>query len=103
MDVNFTIYCIGDRDGKKEKMHQKKAKRNLSILIFFSYNKLGHSQDVKKNLKTLALLGTEKTVTKNKLERKKIGQTKGMISRRLILFLHHTTSHTQHLYQISKS
>ena len=33
-DTNFPMYYIGVRDGKKEKL-KKKAKINLSILIFF--------------------------------------------------------------------
>ena len=42
-------------------------------------------------------------MTEIQLERKNNGQIKGKISRRrLILFLHNTTSHTQHLYQIKK-
>ena len=77
------MYYIGVRDGKKEKW-KKKAKINLSILIFFPTIHLA-TLKVYKNLKTLALIEAEKSVTEILLERKKNGQINRMIHRRRLI------------------
>ena len=80
------MYCIGVRDGKR----RQKLITALSRCI--------------QNLKTLAIIGAENSVTKRFIGEKENGQIKGMISSSMLfLFLHNTTSHTKHLYQISKS
>ena len=57
------------------------------------------------NLKTLALIESEKYVTENLLgDQKKKWTNKGNDKQQHAdSLLHNTTSHTQHLYQISKS
>ena len=57
------------------------------------------------NLKTLALIEAEKYVTENLLgDQKKKWTNKGNDKQQHAdSLLHNTTSHTQHLYQISKS
>ena len=77
------MYYIGVRDGKKEKW-KKKAKINLSILIFFPQYTWPCSRCIQ-NLKTLALIEAIKSVTEIFIGEKE-KWTKGMISRwRLIL------------------
>ena len=61
-DTNFPMYYIGVRDGKKEKW-KKKAKINLSILIFFPTIYLA-TQGVYK-IWRLALIEAEKSVTES--------------------------------------
>ena len=76
---------------------------NLSFVfcpsIYFS------TLNVYKNLKTLALKGAKKFVTENLLGEKKNGQIRGMNAKQQHAdsLLQNTTSHTQYLYQISKS
>ena len=55
------MYYIGVRDGKKENW-KKKAKINLSILVFFPTIYLA---TLKVYLKALALIGAEKSLTEN--------------------------------------
>ena len=56
------------------------------------------------NLKTLALIEAEKFVTENLLGEKEKWINKGNDKQQHAdSLLHNTTSHTEHLYQISKS
>ena len=56
------------------------------------------------NLKTLALIEAKKFVTENLLEEKEKWTNKGIDKQQHAdSLLYNTTSHTQHLYQISKS
>ena len=73
--------------GQKEKIEnlKKEGKMRISILIFiytihFAYLK------VYTNLKTLAQIGAEKSVTEISLKRKKNEQIKGLISNMWLLF-----------------
>ena len=82
---------------------KKKAKINLSILIFFPKYTWPLSRCIQ-NLVTLALIEAEKSVTEifigEKEKRTKNGNDKQEEADSL---LHNTTSYTQHLYQVSKS
>ena len=62
-DTNFSMYYIGARDGKREKW-KKMVKIKLSILNFCPTIYLALSMCVR-NLKTLALIEAEKSVTEN--------------------------------------
>ena len=79
--------------GKKKKSHH---------LGFLLHNIMQHCQSVYKNLKTLALIAGEKSVMdfyeKDKWANKENDKHEDADS-----LLHNTTSHTQCLYQISKS
>ena len=56
------------------------------------------------NLKTLAVIGAENSVTKSFIGEKEKWTNKGNDKQQHAdSLLHNTTSHTQHLYQISKS
>ena len=96
------MYYIGVRDGKKEKWKEN-VKINLSILVFHPTIYLA-TLKVYKNLKTLALIEAEKSVTENLIREKEKWTNKGNGKQQEAdSLLHDTTSHTQHLYQISKS
>ena len=55
------------------------------------------------NLKTLAVIGAENSVTKSFIAEKEKWTNKGNKQQHDDSLLHNTTSYTQHLYQISKS
>ena len=84
------MYYIGVRDGKKE----KEGKINLSSFVSAPQYTWPLSMCIQ-NLKTLALKEDEKFVTENLFGDKEKLRNKGND--------HNTTSHIQHLYQISKS
>ena len=89
------MYYIRVRDRKKE----KQGKINLSFVFLF-HNTL----NIYTNLKTLALIEAKKFVTENLLGEKEKRTNKEIAKQeKADSFLHNTTSHTQHLYQISKS
>ena len=57
-----------------------------------------------RNLKTLALIEAEKSVTENLISEKEKWTNKGNDKQEeAYSLLHNATSHTQHLYQVSKS
>ena len=83
-----------------EKKRKKKANKSQQF-CFLSHNILSHSQ--LQNLKILALKD-EKLVAENLLGEKEKWTNKGNDKQQhAASLLHNTTSHTQHLYQISKS
>ena len=84
------MYYIGVRDGKRERKQTK--------------SQFGHTQCVYENLKTLVLIEAKKFITINVLGEKEKWTNKGNDKQQHVdSLLHNTTSHTQHLYQISKS
>ena len=92
------MYYIGVRDGKKGKRRQ-----NKSQFCFLSHNILGHSHCVYKICR-LALIEAKKFVTENLLgEKEKWTNKANDKQQHADSLFHNTTSHTQHLYQISKS
>ena len=98
------MYYIGMRDGKKEKW-KKMVKINLSILVFCPTIYLAWPLSMCiRNLKTLALIEAEKSVIENLIGEKEKWTNKGNGKHpEADSLLHNATSHTQHLYQISKS
>ena len=95
------MYYMGVRDGKMRKV----VKINLSILVFCSIIYLAWplSRCIR-NLKTLALIEAEKFVIENLIGEKEKWTNKGNGKQQEAdSLLHNATSHTQHLYQISKS
>ena len=96
------MYYIGVRDGKKQNW-KRKAKLNLSLLIFFPTIYLA-TLKVYTKLKTLALIEAEKSVTEIFIgEEEKWTNNGNEKQEQADSLLHNTTSYTQHLYQISKS
>ena len=96
------MYYIGVRDGKTEK---KMVKIYLSILVFCPtiYLAWPLSRCIR-NLKTLVLIEAEKSVIENLIGEKEKWTNKGNGKHQEAdSLLHNATSHTQHLYQISKS
>ena len=86
-----------------ERWKKGEIRQNKSEFCFLSHNILGHSQGVR-NLKTLALIEAKKSVTENLIGEKEKWTNKGNGKHQdTDSLLHNTTSHTQHLYQISKS
>ena len=92
-DANFPMYYIGVRDEKRK----KKVKINLSTLFFFPSIYLA-TLKVYTNLKTLALIETEKSVTENSIGEKVKCINKGKDkAQEAVSLLHKTTCHTQYL------
>ena len=88
---------------EKRKIGIRRMKLNLSILGFFPQYTSQLSKCIQ-NLKTLALIQAEKSVTENLIGEKENLTTKGTDKQQEADSLeHNTTSHTQHLYRISKS
>ena len=82
---------------------KKKAKINYRILVFFPTIYLALSRCIQ-IFKTLAVIGAENSVMKSFIEEKEKWPNKGNDKQQNAdSLLHNTTSHTQHLYQISKS
>ena len=78
-------------------------RKNLSSFVFCPTTYLA-TLKVYTNLKTLALIEDEKFVTENLLGEKEKWTNKGNDKQQHAgSLLQNTTSHTQHLYQISKS
>ena len=90
-DTTFPVHYTGVRDGNRKK-RSKEGKRNFSIVVFF----------YAVNLKTLALLGAKKSVTKN-LYRKKEKWTNKEYDKHedADSLLHDTKSRIQCLYRVS--
>ena len=61
-DTNFPMHYIGVRDGKKEK---KRRQNRFQHLLFFFTHYISTLYRCIQNSKTLALIGAEKSVTKN--------------------------------------
>ena len=100
--TNFPMYYIGVRDGKKEKW-KKKANLNHRILVFFPTIYLAPLK-VYTKFEDSGLIGAENSVTKSFIGEKENRTNKGNDKQQHAdSLLHNTTSHTQHLYQISKS
>ena len=78
---------------------EKKANINLSILIFFPTIYLALSRCIQ-NLKILALIEAEKSVTESFIGEKEKWTNKGNDKQEEAdSLLHNTTSYTKHLYQ----
>ena len=96
------MYYIGVRDGKKQKW-KKKAKINLSILIFFLtiyfatlkvYTKFEDFDSYRsREICDRKFYWRERKWTNNGNDKQEEADS----------LLHNTTSYTEHLYQISKS
>ena len=97
------MYYIGVRDGKKENW-KKKAKINLSILIFFpttylatlkvytKFEDFGSHRSLEICDRNFYCREKEKWINKGSYKQEEASS-----------LLHNTTSYTQYLYQISKS
>ena len=86
-----------------ERWKKGEIRQNKSKFCFLSLNILGHSQCVYK-IWRLALTEAKKFVTENLLGEKEKWTSKGNDKQEHTdSLLHNRTSHTQHLYQISKS
>ena len=97
------MYYIRMGDGKEKKKWKKKDKINLSILVFCPIIYLA-SLKVYTKLKTLALIGVEKSVTGNLIGEKEKWTNKGNDKQEVAdSLLHNTTGHNQHWYRISNS
>ena len=82
-----------EKDGKNRSQH----------LGFLSHNIHGHSRCIQ-NLKTLALIHAEKSVTEISIGEKEKWTNKGNDKQEEAnSLLYNIRSYTQHLYQISKS
>ena len=81
---------------------KKKAKTNLGILVFCPVIYLA-TLKVYTQFMTLALIEAEKSVTENLIGEKEKWTNKENDKQEEASSLLHNTSHTQHLYQISKS
>ena len=89
------MYYVGVRDGKKENW-KKKAKFNHRILAFFPTIYLAPLKCIQ-NLKTLAVIGAENSVTKCFIGEKEKWTNKGNDKQQHAdSLLHNTTSHTKH-------
>ena len=95
------MYYIGVRDGKREKW-KKKAKFNHRILVFFPTIYLVPLK-VYTKFEDSGLIGSENSVMKSFIEEKEKWTNKGNDKQQHADSLLYNTSHTQHLYQISKS
>ena len=90
------------RDGKNEKWKEKVNKNSASWFSVPQY--IWPLSRCIRNLKTLALTEAEKSVTEKLIGKKEKWTNKGNGKQQEAdSLLHNTTSHTQHLYQISKS
>ena len=93
------MYCTGVRDGKKE----KEGKINLSSVVFCPIIYLATLKKYIK-LRDSVSVGAEKSVTENLIGKKEKWTNKGNDKQQEAdSLLHNTSSHTQYLYQISKS
>ena len=91
------MYYIGERDGKRR---HKVITESWFSLPQYTWPISRCIQ----NLKTLAVIGAENSVTKSFIGKKEKWTNKGNAKQEEAdSLLHNTTSHTQHLYQISKS
>ena len=83
---------------------KKMVKINLSILVFCPTIYTWPLSRCIRNLKTLALIEAEKSVTENMIGEKEKWTNKGNSKHQEAdSLLHNATRHTQHLHQISKS
>ena len=91
------MYYIGESDGKRR---HKVITESWFSLPQYTWPISRCIQ----NLKTLAVIGAENSVTKSFIGKKEKWTNKGNDKQEEAdSLLHNTTSHTQHLYQISKS
>ena len=88
-----------------EKKKKWKRRQKLITESWFSFPQYTwHLLRCIQNLKTLAVIGAENSVTKKFIGEKEKWTNKGNnMQQHTDSLLHNTTSHTQHLYQISKS
>ena len=97
--TNFPIYITLEREMEKVKRRQNKSQQ----FCFLSQYTWPLSMCIQ-NLKTLALTEDEKFVAENLLGQKEKWTNKGNHKQlHADSLLHNTTSHTQNLYQLSKS
>ena len=88
---------------EKRKKWKKKGNINHRILVSFSQYTWPLSRCIQ-NLKTLAVIRAENSLTKSFIGEKEKWTNKGNDKQQHAdSLLHNTTSNTQHLYQISKS
>ena len=100
-DTDFPILYTSEK-WKKEK-GKKRVKRIIAFWFYFTQYTSILSKCIQ-NLKTLALLGAEKPVTKKIYWRKRKRKNKEYVMHEdADSLLHNTKSHTQSLYEISKS
>ena len=88
-----------------EKRKNGKRRQKLITESWFSFSQYSWPLSMCiQNLKTLAIIGAENSVTKRFIGEKGKWTNKGNDKQQHAdSLLHNTTSHTQHLYQISKS
>ena len=99
---NVYMYYIREKEGKNENL-KKEGKMRISNLFPFTQYTLP-SWRCKQNLKTLAPIGAEKSVTEISIGEKEKWTNKGTDKQYVaVLLLHNTTHHYQALYQISES
>ena len=97
------MYYSGVRDGKKQKW-KKKAKINLSILIFFPTIYLATLEVYTKFEDFDSHRSAEKSATETFIgEKEKLTNNQNDKQEEADSPLQNTTSYTQHLHQISKS
>ena len=90
------MYYVGVRHGKKRKM-EKEGEINLSILFYFPTIYLAALKGIQ-NLKTLALIEAEKSVTEIFIgEEEKWTNNGNDKQEEADSLLHNTTSYTQHI------
>ena len=96
------MYYIRKKEGKNEKL-KKEGKMRISILISI-YKRHFDFLKVYTNLKTLAPIGAEKSVTEISIgEREKWRNKETDKQYVAVLLLHNATHHYQALYQISET
>ena len=96
------MHNIGVKDGKKRKKWKKKGKIKTSILTFTQYT-WAPSRCIQ-NLKTLAKIGAEKSVTGISVREKEKWRNKETDKQYLADFLLHCTiCHTHRMYHKSSS
>ena len=91
------MYYIGARDGK----------RRQKLITAHSFSFQQYTWPLSRciqHLKTLAIIGAENSVAKSFIgEKEKWTNKRNDKQQHADSLLHNTTSHTQHLYQMSKS
>ena len=97
------MYYTGVRDEKKRK-NGKRGQKLITESCFSFPPYIWPLSRCIQNLKTLAIIGAENSVTKSFIGEKEKWTNKGNDKQQHAdSLVHNTTSHTPHLYQISKS
>ena len=96
--TNFPIYYIGAKDEKRQNAKRRQILIKASWFSFPQY--IWPLSSCIQNLKTLALIGAEISVTEIFIGEREKWTNKGNDKQEEAdSLLHNTTSHTQHLYQ----